>query len=547
MNTTTIIDSTATPVGQMTLLGVLRIPAVRQVMLLIGVAAAVAAGFAVISWSQTPGYTQLFSDLDGADASQVAEALRGADIEYKLNGDTGNIMVPEEKLHSARLELASQGLPAGATAGMEAIQEQTSFGVSQFMEGARYQYALEAELAKTISHLGSVRDARVHLALPKQSAFLRDQKSASASVLLQLFRGRSLEPDQASAIVHLIASSVPNLAANNVTLVDQQGRLLSSDSDQWDDAKTLKQFELSERIEKSYANRIEDLLTPLVGPGRVRAKVVANLDFTVTEETREAFDPARTVVRSEQINEEQRRDGSTGAQGGVPGALSNQPPETTADAGAGNVQADDTEALNSSRSSTRNFEVDRTISKTRPQSGTIQRLSVAVLVDGSPVEGADGSDQRQLDEADIERFTSLVKEAVGFDEARGDTVAVVNAAFRSVPEPVAVEPPAFWEKPAMRESIKQGTGVLLVLILAFGLVRPMLRGLVSSNMTSSAQYLAGGGANALTGSAVPGMAGGNPAIAAPGFDEKIAAAKNMTNHDPARVAQVVKKWVTTDE
>lgn len=547
MNTTTIIDSTATPVGQMTLLGVLRIPAVRQVMLLIGVAAAVAAGFAVISWSQTPGYTQLFSDLDGADASQVAEALRGADIEYKLNGDTGNIMVPEEKLHSARLELASQGLPAGATAGMEAIQEQTSFGVSQFMEGARYQYALEAELAKTISHLGSVRDARVHLALPKQSAFLRDQKSASASVLLQLFRGRSLEPDQASAIVHLIASSVPNLAANNVTLVDQQGRLLSSDSDQWDDAKTLKQFELSERIEKSYANRIEDLLTPLVGPGRVRAKVVANLDFTVTEETREAFDPARTVVRSEQISEEQRRDGSTGAQGGVPGALSNQPPETTADAGAGNVQADDTEALNSSRSSTRNFEVDRTISKTRPQSGTIQRLSVAVLVDGSPVEGADGSDQRQLDEADIERFTSLVKEAVGFDEARGDTVAVVNAAFRSVPEPVAVEPPAFWEKPAMRESIKQGTGVLLVLILAFGLVRPMLRGLVSSNMTSSAQYLAGGGANALTASAVPGMAGGNPAIAAPGFDEKIAAAKNMTNHDPARVAQVVKKWVTTDE
>lgn len=547
MNNTTIIDSTATPVGNMTLLGVMRIPAVRQVMLLIGVAAAVAAGFAVISWSQAPGYTRLFSNLDGADASQVVEALRGADIEYKLNGDTGNIMVPEEKVHSARLELASQGLPAGATAGMDAIQEQTSFGVSQFMEGARYQYALEAELAKTIAHMGSVREARVHLALPKQSAFIRDQKSASASVLLQLFRGRSLEPDQASAIVHLIASSVPNLAAGNVTLVDQQGRLLSSESDEWGDAKTIKQFELSERIEKSYANRIEDLLTPLVGAGRVRAKVVANLDFTVVEETREAFDPASTVVRSEQINEQQRRDSLTGPQGGVPGALSNQPPETTADAGAGDVQAGQSEPLNTTRSSTRNFEVDRTISRTRPQSGTIQRLSVAVLIDGSAVEGAEGTEQRQLDEADIERFTSLVKEAVGFDEARGDTVAVVNAEFRSVPEPVAVEEPAFWETPAMRDSIKQGSGVLLVLILAFGLVRPMLRSLVSSNMTSSTQYLAAGGANALAASAIPGAAVANPAIPAPAFDDKIAAAKNMTNHDPARVAQVVKKWVTADE
>ena len=339
MNNSTIIDSTAIPVGNMTLLGVLRIPAVRQVMLLIGVAAAVAAGFAVMNWSQTPGYTQLYQDLDSEDASQVVEALRAADINYKLNADTGNVMVPEGSLHDARLELASQGLPAGGTVGMDAMQEQTSFGVSQFMEGARYQYALEAELAKTIAHLGSVRDARVHLALPKQSAFIRDQKSASASVLLQLFRGRSLEPTQASAIVHLIASSVPNLSASNVTLVDQQGRLLSSDSDEWGDAKTLKHFEVSERIEKIYANRIEDLLTPLVGPGRVRAKVVASLDFTVTEETREMFDPAGSVVRSEQISSNERLTDVAEVQG-VPGALSNQPPEEAAAADGSNSQSD---------------------------------------------------------------------------------------------------------------------------------------------------------------------------------------------------------------
>jgi len=548
MNNTTIIDSTATPVGHMTLLGVLRIPAVRQITLLIGVAAAVAAGFAVINWSQAPGYTQLYSDLDSADASQVVEALRGADIKYKLSGDTGNIMVPEGALHSARLELASQGLPAGAAAGMDAIQEQTSFGVSQFMEGARYQYALEAELAKTISHLGSIRDARVHLALPKQSAFIRDQKSASASVLLQLFRGRSLEPEQASAIVHLIASSVPNLTASNVTLVDHQGRLLSSESgaNQWGNEKALKQFGVAERIEKNYANRIEDLLTPLVGPGRVRAKVVASLDFTVVEETREAFDPARSVIRSEQVNEDERLGGSAGPQG-VPGALSNQPPEeATAAAQSGNAVATDAGPLNTSRSSIRNFEVDRTISRTRPQSGTIKRLSVAVLVDGGPVEGATGSEQ-QLDEDDIAQFTSLVKEAVGFDEARGDTVVVVNAAFRSMPEPVAATALPFWEKPILRDSIKQGVGAILVLVLAFGLVRPMLRGLVASNMMSSAQYIASGDANALTATAMSNMLGTSSAVAAPGFDEKITAAKNMTNHDPARVAQVVKKWVIADD
>ena len=544
MNNTTIIDSTATSMGNMTLLGVLRIPAVRQVVLLIGVAAAVAAGFAVMNWSQTPGYAQLYQDLDSEDAAQIVDALRAADINYRLSPDTGNVQVPEESLHKARLELASQGLPAGGTVGMDAMQDQTSFGVSQFMEGARYQYALEAELAKTITHLGSVRDARVHLALPKQSAFIRDQKSASASVLLQLFRGRTLEPNQASAIVHLIASSVPNLNASNVTLVDQQGRLLSSDSDEWGDAKTLKQFEVSEKIEKIYANRIEDLLMPLVGPGRVRAKVVANLDFTVSEETREMFDPAGSVVRSEQINANESLASVADVQG-VPGALSNQPPEETAATDANNSQSDAVTPLKSTRSSIRNFEVDRTISKTRPQSGKIQRLSIAVLVDGSPVEGAADSEQ-QLDESDIERFTSLVKEAVGFDEARGDTVVVVNAAFRTVPEPVAVEEPPFWEKPVLRDSIKQGVGVLLVLILAFGIVRPMLRGLVASNMTSSGQYIAAGGAGATNSSGTANLAGSNPAIAAPAYDEKISAAKNMTRHDPAKVAQVVKKWVTAD-
>jgi len=548
MDNANVIESSATQVESITLLKVLRIPAVRQILLLVGVAGAVAAGFAVFLWSQSPNYTTLYSDVDGPDSAQISEALRAAGINNRVDTDSGSVLVPEDRLHDARLELASQGLPAGISAGMDLMQEQSSFGVSQFMEGARYQYALEAELAQTISNIGAVRDARVHLALPKQSAFLREQKGASASVLLQLFRSQTLEAGQASSIVHLVASSVPNLNASDVTLIDQHGRLLSSAASDWDDIQTSQQFKHTQRLEESYKRRIEDLLSPLVGPGRVRAQVVASLDFTVTEEIREAFDPASTVVRSEQINEQERRS-VTGGEGGVPGALSNQPPETVADSPLTNdAAAPASDPLNTSRSSTRNFEVDRTISRTRPQSGTIQRLSIAVLLDDSPMEGLDDADQAPLTEADIERFTSLVKEAVGFDEIRGDTVAIVNAAFRSLPAGEPPEAPAFWEKPALKSMMKQGAGVILVLALGFGLVRPMLNSLVTSNMSSSGDYIAAGG-TAMAGPAAAGQiaSGGGRTLAPPSYDEKVAAAKNITGHDPARVAQVVKKWVTVDE
>ncbi len=540
MDNPTIIESTATPVPQMTLLGVLGIPAVRQIALLLGVAASVAAGFAVFLWSQTPAYTPLFADSDSADAG---ETLQAAGIDFKIDAGSGAVLVADRKLHDARLELAGQGLPTNVAAGMDLFQDQSSFGVSQFMESARYQNALEAELVKTISHLGAVRDARVHLAIPKRSAFIRDEKDASASVLLQLFRGRTLESAQASSIVHLIASSVPNLIAKNVTLIDQHGRLLSSGSDDWDDVQTVNQFKHTRRVEETYKRRIEDILTPLVGPGRIRAQVSASIDFTVVEETREAFDPANSVVRSEQVSEEQRRGSDISAQG-VPGALSNQPPEAIVDEPAQpTTETVPAQPLNSSRSSTRNFEVDRTISRTRPQSGTILRLSVAVLIDDSVVEGIDDAEQPSLNEADVERFTRLVKETVGFDESRGDTVAVVNAAFRSLPESAPAEEPAFWEKPLMQDTIKQLSGIALVLILAFGLVRPMLRKLVEANMSSSTTYIASGG----TASVATQVSGGSLAISGPSYDEKVAAARNITGHDPARVAQVVKKWVTKDD
>jgi len=546
MENATVIESTVVPSSQINLSGVLRIPAVRQVVLLIGVAAAVAAGFAVVLWSQSPGYAPLYADLGTQEAAQVAEALKSAEIDYKLSGD-GSILVAKLQLHDARLQLASQGLPQSASAGMDSMQEQSSFGVSQFMESARYQHALEAELARTISSLGAVREARVHLALPKQTAFIRDSKKASASVLLHLFRGRLLEADQASSIVHLVASSVPNLVAADVTLIDQNGRLLSSAADKPEDAIAATQFKFSRQLEATYKRRIEDLLTPLLGAGRVHAEVVADVDYTYVEETQESFDPTRSVVRSEQINEEKSSAGGLLASG-IPGALSNQPPVATEVSQAQDPQGEssvtEAEPQNSSRSSTRNYEVDRTIRHTRPQYGAIRKLSVAVLIDDSPL--SEDSDQAAVSDVEIERYTALVKEAIGFSEARGDTVVMLSEAFLSVAQAVEAEPPAIWETPLFRDSIKQVLGAVVALAIAFGVVRPMLRGVVASGPGVSGEYISRGG-EYTGGVGTPQLAGGAAAIAPPSYDEKVAAAKNITGHDPARVAQVVKKWVTADE
>ncbi len=543
MENATIIEGEAVPVTHINLATFLRIPAVRQLVLLFGVAGAVAAGFAIVLWAQTPGYSRLYSGLDSEDAAQIADTLRAGDYDFKLDLDNGTVMVETSRLQDARLELASQGLPQGVSAGMESLKEQPTFGQSQFRENVLYQHALEAELARTISHIAAVRDARVHLALPKQSAFIRDRKPASASVMLNLNRSMAMGPDQAAAIVSLIASSVPNLLSSNITIIDQQGRLLSTGDQQADDALIASQYKLAERVERTYKRRIEDLLTPLLGPGRVRAEVVADMDFTVNEETRESFDPGGSVLVSESVTNNRSAGDGLNAQG-IPGALSNQPPATAGTEGSAESRTGTTETvLNSASSSTRNFEVDRTVSRKQQQSGTIRRLSIAVLVDDTPVDGVDGAAPTSLEDSEIERITALVKEAVGFSELRGDTVVVVNAAFHPVLEAAPLEEPKLWEKPIFIDSLKLILGVFLALALAFGIVRPMLRNLLVANADSTAG-VSGGAATLLPGTA--GQLAGGGALALPSYDEKIAAAKNLSGHDPAQVAQVVKKWVGKD-
>ncbi len=536
------IEEAPLPAAQLNLATVFQIPAVRQVMLLVGVAAAVAAGFAVVLWSQSPALTPLYTGLSASEAAEVSDALRAADIDFELNAKTGDILVPEASFHSTQMHLAAQGLPQSAGTGMSVLQDQSSFGVSQFMESARYQHALEAELARTIASLGAVREARVHLALPKQSSFLRDHKTASASVLLHIHRGRVLEQDQAAAVVNLVAASVPDLHTEDVTVIDQHGSILSSGGELSVGAQADSQFKYARRVEESYKARIEDLLTPLVGVGRIRAEVVADIDFTVTEEARESFDPSRTVVRSEHVNEDLRTEAGND-EGGIAGAVSNQPPVA-----AGPEQAvgegGETRVRSSARQSTRNYEVDRTISHTRPQAGTIRRLSIAVLIDEGTTEETPG--ESRLTDADLARYTTLVREAVGFDETRGDTVVVLSETFRKVEEMADEEPPAFWENPFVRETAKQVAGFVLVLAIAFGVVRPMLRSVVAGNpsLPISGEYLGNAHDPSMPAAAQLGAVAGQ--IPAPSYDEKVAAARNITANDPARVAQVVKKWVAAD-
>src|SRR5271170_7302999 len=306
--------------------GLADIPGLKQVGLLAGVAAAVAAAIWLVLWSQGQNYTVLYGQLSERESGQVMDALTAAGIEFKLT-PAGAVSVPEAKVQEARIRLASQGLPQSDSMGIEMIQKESALGSSSMMETARYQSVLETELARTIIKVQGVQSARVHLALPKPTVFLRDARKATASVMLQLYPGRRLEPGQVAAIVHLVASSVPELGPSDVTLVDQAGTLLNSPDENAEQAASTRQFAYTRKLEESYQQRIIELLEPMVGAGRVRATVTADMDFTVTEATHENYDPQKTAVRSEQTSSDARK-GGDGAEG-IPGALSNQPPGTS--------------------------------------------------------------------------------------------------------------------------------------------------------------------------------------------------------------------------
>lgn len=539
-----------------------QLPMLRQFALLVGLAASVAIGFAVVLWSQQPEYRPLYGSMDNLNASQVIEVLQQSRIRYKVEPNSGALLVRSEDLADARLQLASAGVTQGdGNVGFEILDRERGLGTSQFMETTQYRRGLEGELARTISSLYNVKAARVHIAMPRSTVFVRDDRKPSASVLLELYAGRKLEAAQVMAIVNLVATSVPELSKDQVTVVDQHGNLLS-DQDELNELTIAgRQFEHTRRLEDTYTRRVHSILQPVLGDGRYRAEVSADVDFSTLESTAESFSPD-AVLRSEQVLSEQRVAGQ--APVGIPGALSNQPPGTTSvpeqvidpETGEPVVVAP---PRDSREQATRNFELDRQISYSRQQQGRLTRLSVAVVVDNRQQLNAETGEvvSVPLSEAELANLTQLVRDAVGYDEARGDSVSVVNAAF--VPTGEVLEIPAipFWSQPWFWDVAKQILGILFVLVLVFGVLRPVLKGIGGGNRVPAENYPypAVGDDPLLTDElsddtvSLSGPTSGPVLLPPPGagYEQQLNAIKGLLAEDPGRVAQVVKEWINSDE
>lgn len=526
------------------------LPHVRQLALFIAFAIALAAAFWLFRLATTPGYAPLFAGLADRDAVEVADALRGSNIPYRLDPATGAITVPESQLHEARMRLAAQGLPqGGGRVGIEMIQGDQGFGVSQFVEGARYQHALETELARSIATLRPVRDARVHLAMPKPSAFARSREPAGASVVLDMFPGRTLEHNQVQAIVHMVSSSISELSPERVTVVDQTGRLLTLQDQDSEAALSARQFEQVRRLESAYIERVRQLLEPFVGPGRVSAQVTVDMDFSVSEEARELFNNDPAKLRSEQVAEQvNQRTQPTG----VPGATANTPPGPEMEAEMGTAS--------SSRSATRNFELDRTLTHTRQPPGRVRRVTAAILVDHipGPAVVAEGEpariELRALDEAELARIEALVREAVGFDANRGDSVSVMNAPFARAEPLEEIPGPPIYEQPWFWTALRWAGGLVGLALLVMLVLRPMLQAIArparpgrdeedeDEDEAELRQLASPDGATMGQGEQVRSL----PSPPADPHEERIARARAAVAADPKQVAQVVKSWVGSD-
>lgn len=528
-----------TPLGAMQT-NVSRQPMMKQIAFLFAIAASIAVGGYVLMWAQTPNYQVLFNDLSARESSDIVAVLQQTDTDYRLDASTGALMVPASKVQMLRMKLAAEGLPRSASPGMEMLNEDQGFGTSQFIERARYQHAMEEELSRSISEIYNVRSARVHLAVPKQSVFVRERKPPSASVVVNLYAGRNLDPNQVAAITHMVASSVPDMSNNDVTIVDQKGNLLTKTDRDEGLMLSDTQLQYTQKLEQKYIRRIEDILSPIVGAAGVRAQVMAEVDFTMTEQTHESYNPDSVVMRSEQVQEENRT-GTVGEAIGIPGALTNQPPaagqtpDTIAADGAV-VPAAPVAPGSSSKQSTRNFELDRTISHTRVAPGSIRKLSVAVLIDERRTPGE--TESTPLSEAEMIRINALIMDAIGFNEARGDSLNVVNAPFMAIPEQEALPEIPIWEQPWVWDVAKQGLGGILVLFLILGVIRPAFKDLNKIHVDPEAE--------AAVQSLLANKSGANSddriITGSEDVESQLANVRSLVQQDPALVAQVVKNW-----
>ncbi len=524
----------------------------QKLGLMLAIAAVIALLAGAWMWSQSPDYRVLYTNVSDRDGGAIIGALQQMNVPYKFSEGGGALLVPGNQVHEMRLRLASQGLPKGSLVGFELMENQ-KLGSSQFLEQVNYQRALEGELARSIQSLAAVQNARVHLAIAKPSVFVREQPKSSASVLLNLFPGRSLDPAQVSAIVHLVSSSVPDLPVKSVTVVDQAGSLLNSPGNPALNAGLeAGQLKYVQELEQSYTRRIEAILTPITGANNVRAQVTADVDFSHTERAEEIYKPNQGASEPAAIRSQQSSESAAGgpqAPGGVPGALSNQPPApasapiTAAPGAAGNVAAAAGAAAspsaNSRKESTVNYEVDKTIRHVRQPVGGIKRLSVAVVVNyRNETDSAGKLSHKPLAAEELAKINDLVKEAMGYNKERGDTLNVANSPFSAVEREVVPEVP-FWKQPSTLVLAKEVGKHLLIaaalLYLVLGVLRPLLKNLAEARPPALLE-------GPIEGEAPPAGRLGNA-----GYEQNLQMAKQLASKEPKIVASVVKDWVSGDE
>ncbi len=531
---------------------------VRQIGFMFIVAASIALGTSVVLWSTASNFVVLFTNMSTQDSAAVVSALEESNTEYRMDAGTGIISVPAESVQETRLMMASRGLPSSSSLrGYSVLEEEQGLGTSNFMEQARYHRALEQELVETIKHIQIVRNARVHLSIPKQTSFLRSVNKPSASVMIELIGPQGLGDTQLNGILHLVTSSVAGMEPGNVSIVDQRGNLLSQNSDS-SMGNSNENIRLTRQFEQDYSDRITAILTPMVGAGNIRTQVSADLDFTFIETTEETYNPNNSVVRSEQTQEESSGSNSSSVD---PGSLSDLPPASGASQGS--LETVSGNSNQTRTNSTRNYEIDRSVSLIRRVPGSVRKLSVAVLVDlhGSEIADSDIAEDAQsaqaspeLDAQKIERITQLVREAIGFDAARGDTVSVIHEAFVAEAAMAAAEPVAIWQQAWFLSVVKQVAAGLAVIFLIFGVLRPAMQlTLATPPANSSNAALQSNGVVELSGEHIQASANrGSAPMPALGnssrssYDQNLTLAQSLVQNEPARAARMIQNWLTNE-
>ncbi|MGO4326827.1 flagellar basal-body MS-ring/collar protein FliF [Cupriavidus sp. 2TAF22] len=538
--------------------------------------AALAAAIAVgVLWSRAPDYKVLYSNLSERDGGSVIASLQQMNVPYKFAEGGGAVMVPAEKVHETRLRLASQGLPKSGTTGMELMDTQ-KFGISQFAEQVNYQRGLEGELARSIESIAAVQTARVHLAIPKPTLFVRERQKPTASVVLQLYPGRAIDDGQVAAISYLVSSSVPELTPKSISIVDQHGNLLSGNgtNERMLDASQIKYVQA---LERNYAQRVEAILAPIVGQDNVKAQVTADVDFSIVEHTDESFkpnqDPTHAAIRSQQSSESNQQ--GAAPVGGVPGALSNQPPapatapiataqpprpgqpnqpgqqpgqqgQAAQTAQSGATTTAQSGPSSSRRDSTTNYELDRTVRHVQQAPGGVKRLSVAVVVNYRQKAGANGKMVTEaLPATQLAQIENLTKEAMGFSADRGDSLNVVNSPFTSDTE-IKPELP-LWKQPDMIALAKTAAGYLMLALLAlfvwFKIARPVLRKYTAPPLPPPQDK------NEEQAVLLPPEEPANPEVLrlAAKYESDLALVRDAAQRDPRLVASVIKNWMSSDD